>query len=670
MRLIVATVRRSRRRRLARVAEEWFTWLETHTTLAAKLAIPVLVTTAMLGVGMGLMVSHQVESTMQQAYEQQADSTAIGVQAMYLQDPGDMTAIDEYLRSVADSQPQVVSIRLLNIDLGTSIMASSDPAEIGHTGVADRAQQQAVRDGLPLTEFTPGDQFVTIVPLKANDAIFGAVMIVSSQAALVAASHAIAFDIGDAALASILIEGGFVLLALYMAILRRTRRMQRAIEAVAGGDTSLRLSEGLEERGQDQIFNLARSVDHMIARLDERLRGDAVIRRLTQRAIAGTEGPELIAEALSQSRAALRLESCSLVSFGEDGRALSWVDDGNHSHSGTELPVWVSALVRVSVEARRAVVSDRFGQHSRLADEPGEPESVQAAIVPLPRTSNAGQAIVAVAPIGESIPDGGLVVLDAVAATVAETIHLHTADIARAESAVKSKVMSAVSHEMRNPLNSILGFTSLLLGDANTNLTEKQRRHLGFVQASATNMLTLVNNYLDLAKVRAGSLNMHYEQLRLVTLVNEIAGVMQPIAAPKDVTIRTSVDEDAEARVDVTRLRQILTNLVSNAVKFTPPGGKVYLRARVDDGSCRIAVSDTGVGIPTESKSQVFSEFPRIDAGAMAAGQGTGLGLALTKAFVTALGGTIKFYSRRGRGTTFVVVLPRDGSPASGAHAA
>jgi signal transduction histidine kinase len=332
--------------------------------------------------------------------------------------------------------------------------------------------------------------------------------------------------------------------------------------------------------------------------------------------------------------------------------------------------VWIYALTRVAVEARRAVLADRFGQRSAFAEGVSVAPDTEAVVVPLPRTSRAGQAIVAIAAPGETIPEGGLAVLDAVAATIAESLHMQAAEAARAESAVKSKVMAAVSHEMRNPLNSILGFTGLVLGPNGDSLTEKQRRQLGFVQTSATMMLNLVNNYLDLARLRSGAVVVQYETTKLAPLVTEIAGGMQPIAARRKVSIRTSVSPDAEARVDPSRVRHILTNLLSNAIKFTPDGGRVYVRARADRRTWRLVVSDSGIGIPKNQANLVFTEFSKIDAAELSANKGTGLGLALTKAFVTTLGGSVKFYSRRGRGTTFVVVLPRDGDGAKGAKAA
>ena len=145
---------------------------------------------------------------------------------------------------------------------------------------------------------------------------------------------------------------------------------------------------------------------------------------------------------------------------------------------------------------------------------------------------------------------------------------------------------------------------------------------------------------------------------------------MQPQADKKQVMMRSSVTPNAEARTDPVRIRQVLTNLLSNAVKFTPRGGRVFVRARAEDGRLRVVVSDTGVGIRKDQQKLLFTEFAKIEAGASTDSKGTGLGLALTRAFVVAMGGTIKAYSRPGRGTTFVVTLPNEVAPSSKASLA
>lgn len=648
--------------RRLRMAGEWFLiWTGQHMSLAFKLAVPVVVTTAILTGVMAAIVVNTIQTQIQQAYALQAESAASGVEAMFAQHPNDTAEIDDYLARLVKSRSDLVSVRILNFDDTGTVIASSNPDEIGKGGIADAAELKAMWGGYSYIDQNQGSYLVTLEPLRVSDAVFGAVYITSSKSGEIAAARSITVTIAVVGTIAVLVEAVFVLSALYLGILRRTRRVQRAVEAVGHGDTTVRLAEGPEPRGRDEIFNLARSVDQMIESLDERQRGDALIRRLGQRALEGATSGDLVAEGLAATRDALGLDSCIFATVSEDGSMGGWVDASGARHQGTSLPVWVFALTRVAVEARKAVVADRQGQHSRFVDGAVGHPAAPALVVPLPRTSRAGQAIVAIAPVGETIPDGGLAVLDAVAATIAESLHMQAAESARAESAVKSKVMAAVSHEMRNPLNSILGFTGLVLSASSDNLTEKQRKHLGHVQTSATTMLTLVNNYLDLARLRDGSVALQYETTRLEPLVAEIAAAMQPIAAARRVDIRTSVSPEAEVRVEPTRFRQILTNLVSNAVKFTPDGGRVVVRARVDRDTYRVTVSDNGVGIPRDQASLVFTEFSRIDAGPLAANKGTGLGLALTRALVKMLGGTIRFYSRRGRGTTFVVVLPRSG---------
>jgi signal transduction histidine kinase len=599
-----------------------------------------------------------VQRQIELAYEQQVESVASGVEAMFLQHPNDVGQMDDYLSRLVHDRRDLISIRIHGLDRGATVIASSNPNEVGLTGLAAGREADAIGFGYQFQDEN-GDVLTTVRPLRGAGLLFGAVVIQSSKSAEFAAVATIMVGVGLAAAAAIIIESFFVLSVLYFGILRRTRRVQRAVEAVGRGDTTVRLAEGRENRGRDEIFNLARSVDYMIQSLDERQHGDELIRSLSRRALEGAPTAKLIAEGLSGTREALRLEACIFAKVNESGSMAGWIDGSGTEHSPMTMPTWVFALTRVAVEARRAILADRMGRASRFAEADGSSDA-QAIIVPLPRSSKAGQAMVAIAPAGESIPDGGLAVLDAVAATMAESLHMQEADNARAESAVKSKVMAAVSHEMRNPLNSILGFTGLVLGAPDAALSDKQRRQLGYVQSSATNMLTLVNNYLDLEKVRTGSLALQYETVKLATLVGEVTGAMQPQADAKGVVMRTSVDTTAEARTDPTRMRQVLINLLSNALKFTPAGGRVFVRAKVASGHVRVAVSDTGVGIPREQRKLLFTEFAKIDAGSMAAAKGSGLGLALTHSFVEAMGGTISVYSRRGRGTTFVVAMPSE----------
>jgi signal transduction histidine kinase len=650
---------------------DWlFRRLEAQVPLGVKLVVPVVISTVMLVNVLGTIVSTEVRGQVEKAYERQAEATAAGVEVMFMMHPDDEAMLNTLLKNLKASRPEIVAIRIYSLDADGIVVASSNPDEVGKSGFLDRDDQQAIWDGRAYEDEKDGPVLTTIEPLRAGGYHFGAVVITTTKTAVDEAVRSIEFRIFEAGAIAIVVETCLVLWTLYMAIIRRTRRVQRAVGAMHRGDVPVRLPEGHEAPARDEIIALAQSVDKMIVTLDERQRGDELIRRLAQKALQGMPPADLIGEGLAATREALGLEECIFASINEDGSMATWRDGSGGERSGNALPIWLFALTSVAVEARKAVLTNRLGRQSRFMEAPQISTPAHAAIVPLPRTSKAGQAIIAIAPAGEAIPEGALAVIDAVAATIAESLHMKAAETARAESAVKSKVMAAVSHEMRNPLNSILGFTGLLLGASTPTLTDKQRRQLTYVQASANNMLGLVNNYLDLAKVRSGSLSLQYETVRLAAVVADVVALMQPMSDNKKVTVRASVAPDTVARVDPTRVRHILTNLLSNAVKFTPPGGRVYIRARSNERGCRIVVSDSGVGIPRDQQKLLFLEFAKIDAGAMAAAKGTGLGLALTKAFVSAMGGTIKVYSRHGRGSTFVVVLPREQDKGAEAPAA
>jgi signal transduction histidine kinase len=666
---VIDDTRRKLRKRRRSAADWWLAWTGLHLSLAFKLAVPVVVTTAILAVAMGTTVSSEVNGKIEHAYGLQAEAVAAGINVMFEEHPNDIKRMNEYLVRLTSEQPELVSARIHSLDAGGPVIASSKPFELGDTGLVEPDELTAVYEGRAMQDEGDGDILTTVRPLHLGELLYGAVIIRSSKAAQTAAIRSLTLGIGIAAGLSIGFESVFVLAVLYLGIIRRTRRVQHAVEMVAEGDTSIRLYEGDEPRGRDEIFNLARSVDQMIASLDERQRGEALIRHLVEKALAGEPSDRLIADALVATRQALGLEEVIFAGVNEDGSMAQWRDE-HAQHASAALPVWLFALTRVAIEARKTVVTERLGRDSRFADASAGSVGAHAAIVPLPRKTKAGQALIAMAAPGETIPDGGVTVLDSVAATIGQSLQMQVADAARAESAVKSKVMSAVSHEMRNPLNSILGFTGLVLRDVGAPLTDKQRRQLGFVQTSANNMLTLVNNYLDLSKLRSGSLTVQYETVKVAPLLKGVLAGMEPLAQAKQLTVLASVRDDATARIDANHVRLVLTNLVSNAIKFTPPGGRVVVRAKVQGDQLRIAVSDTGVAIAKDQRGLLFTEFPKIDAGVMAAAKGAGLGLVLTKSFVSAMAGSIRVYSRPGRGSTFVVVLPRVGAAEKRAPAA
>ena len=225
----------------------------------------------------------------------------------------------------------------------------------------------------------------------------------------------------------------------------------------------------------------------------------------------------------------------------------------------------------------------------------------------------------------------------------------------------KSEFLSRMSHELRTPLNAILGFGQLLHDERIGPLSVEQKEYLGDIVTSGRHLLSLVNDVLDLAKIEAGKVEFHAVPLDPATIVAEVSDMARSLAAQKRITLASEIDPAlTEVIVDPTRLKQVLMNYVSNAVKFTPDGGHVTIRLSVETADAfRIAVEDTGIGISEEDIGRLFVEFAQLDAGVGQKVAGTGLGLALTRRIVESQGGRVGVDSKVGRGSVFYAVLPR-----------
>src|SRR5438093_730471 len=221
----------------------------------------------------------------------------------------------------------------------------------------------------------------------------------------------------------------------------------------------------------------------------------------------------------------------------------------------------------------------------------------------------------------------------------------------------KSEILASMSHELRTPLNAILGFSELLREQLADTLSERQRRYLANIHGAGEHLLTLINDILDLSKVEAGRMELHPELTTLDDLASPVLAATREAAQRASVRFDVEPGGDTTVYVDIGRTRQILYNLASNAVKFTPPGGRLALRQWLEGNDLLVEVSDTGIGIPADRHDRVFGEFERVNEDRSDA-NGTGLGLALTKRLVELHGGTIDFHSTVGQGSTFRVCLP------------
>ncbi len=228
----------------------------------------------------------------------------------------------------------------------------------------------------------------------------------------------------------------------------------------------------------------------------------------------------------------------------------------------------------------------------------------------------------------------------------------------------KSAFVTLVSHELKTPLTSMMGYTALLLEGQGGPLAQRQREWLGVIRDNADRLVTLIDDLLDMARIEAGKIELQRTPLDLVPLIQEVARVLRPQLEGKGQWLTLDLAEALPAVVgDADRVRQILTNLLSNALKYTPPGGRITITARRDAGCVRVAVQDTGIGLAPEDQAQLFTPFFRAQNDATQGVGGTGLGLAITQALVELHGGAITVTSVPGQGSTFSFTLPAPQGP-------
>ncbi|HEX3408220.1 MAG TPA: ATP-binding protein, partial [Caulobacteraceae bacterium] len=244
-------------------------------------------------------------------------------------------------------------------------------------------------------------------------------------------------------------------------------------------------------------------------------------------------------------------------------------------------------------------------------------------------------------------------------------------DAAEAANRAKSEFLANMSHEIRTPLNGVMGVASAL---ARTELSAGQREMVGLIASSAETLESLLSDVLDLARIESGRLELKAEPFDLAQAARDVASLFEPAATTKGLAL--SVETTAAAAGyfvgDVARLRQVLSNLVSNAVKFTE-GGSVRIRARakraVGGAALTISIADTGIGFDAAAAERLFERFEQADGSITRRYGGTGLGLAISRSLVEAMGGRLSAAGRAGRGATFTIelTLPRAHAPVADA---
>jgi two-component system sensor histidine kinase GlrK len=224
---------------------------------------------------------------------------------------------------------------------------------------------------------------------------------------------------------------------------------------------------------------------------------------------------------------------------------------------------------------------------------------------------------------------------------------------------MKSDFLSSMSHELRTPLTSIKEGTSLLLEGVAGTITDKQRRLLNILAEESNRLIGLVSSLLDLSKMEAGMTAYSFEATRLIPLINKVVEEIGPIAEARKIGVETEIDPGLPLlRLDGERMLQALRNIIGNAMKFTPNGGKVKISVQPVDHGVKVSVADTGPGIPAKDLSTIFEKFQQAPLPGSYLTTGTGLGLAIVKHIITSHGGKIWAESEPGKGSLFVFVLP------------
>jgi PAS domain S-box-containing protein len=227
---------------------------------------------------------------------------------------------------------------------------------------------------------------------------------------------------------------------------------------------------------------------------------------------------------------------------------------------------------------------------------------------------------------------------------------------------LKTEFLSNMSHELRSPLHTVLGFAELLAEEIEGQLNEKQKRFVGHIYNDSQHLLDIINDLLDLSKIEAGHLELRHEAFDIASVMEDALASVRPRATAKSVEIRADISVSVTVVADRLRFKQILHNLLSNAVKFTPEGGEVRVEAAPRDRFAEISVTDTGIGIPKDQHQAVFDRFYQVRAATTSGPEGTGLGLAITKGLVEHHGGRIWLKSEPGKGTCFTFTIPLEHS--------
>ena len=448
------------------------------------------------------------------------------------------------------------------------------------------------------------------------------------------------------------------------AMTKPLEELAAAAQQIEAGDLGVRI----RQRSHHEIGTLERAFDTMARSLSERERAQqeylAEVRTVNEVAdavVGVTDRERIFAESLSRMVALFHADGASIV-IREDA-------PGAPSGSGGRLiaPTTIGVDSDTAVMlATRVLVNPVYDpnqiQHLHVPQSP----LPYVAHIPLSARGRAAGLLSAYFKAPREITDTEARALRTIARLV--SVAKENADLVNElkdnnlqlerANRLKSEFLASVSHELRTPMNAIIGYTKLMLDGLDGDLTDQQTADLERVVQAADNLLGLINGLLDLAKIEAGKMELNIEEVDIPLVIDDVIELIRAGADAKSLSLRAEVASTLPtAWADRARIRQVLVNLMANAVKFTEHGG-VTVRATIVDGWITVAVVDTGVGIPPEAQTYIFDEFRQVDASTTRRYGGTGLGLAISKRLIALHGGRIWVESTVGTGSTFLFTLP------------
>lgn len=223
---------------------------------------------------------------------------------------------------------------------------------------------------------------------------------------------------------------------------------------------------------------------------------------------------------------------------------------------------------------------------------------------------------------------------------------------------IKNEFLANISHELRTPLNSILGFADILSEGLYGELNYKQKDYVNDIKVSGTHLLGMINEILDMSKIEAHAMKIVKSIFLISRAINEVSNILYPLAQKKNIKLVKNIDEDFEIFADYQKIQQILYNLISNAIKYSPNDDKVEITVSKTDESFKISIHDNGIGIDKKYHGKIFAKFVQLDSAYTKKESSTGLGLTITKELVELHEGKVSVISEVNNGSTFVVEIP------------